>query len=503
MSASPLLEMQEICKRFGPTSALDNVGLEVSAGEVLALIGENGAGKSTLLKVLSGAHRADSGRIKLAGQVFQPTGPSSSRDSGIAMIYQELNLAPDLSVEDNILLGQVGTGGGSLFRAKQRGRVQDALETVGLAELDPRARAGEQSVATQQLVEIARALASDAKVILFDEPTSSLPQKDVARLFEIIDRLKASGIAIIYISHFLEEVRRVADRYTVLRDGHSVGSGVVADVTDEEVISLMVGRDVSDLFPVAPHEPRDTWVDARNITGSQYPKGVNLKLRSGEIFGVAGLVGSGRTELLRCLFGLDSARGGINKEKRYVGPGVRARMRAGFGMLSEDRKSEGLAQDMSIIENITISNLRPYSTVGFLNLRKRDAKATELMQKVEVKAHSGHQLVSELSGGNQQKVAIARILHQESDVLLMDEPTKGIDVGTKAEIYRMMGELAAEGKTIVFVSSYLPELLAVCDRIGVMDRGQLCEVRDAADWSENEILKSAIGLAEEEASASS
>ncbi|MEM7478154.1 MAG: sugar ABC transporter ATP-binding protein [Planctomycetota bacterium] len=496
MSDHSLLEMQGICKRFGPTIALENVELEIQAGEVLALIGENGAGKSTLLKTLSGAHRADSGRMTLAGEDFSPSGPADSRKRGIAMIYQELNLAPDLSVEDNVLLGQPGTGGGLLLRSTQRSRVQEALATVGLEGLSPTAIVGKQSVATQQLVEIARALACDAKVILFDEPTSSLPQNDVKRLFEIIKRLKNNGIAIVYISHFLEEVRSVADRYTVLRDGHSVGSGKIADVTDQQIISLMVGRDVDDLFPVAPHTPGEDYVEITNLSGNPYPSPTSFTLRRGEIFGIAGLVGSGRTEVLRCLFGLDTASGTVKKEDQTIRQAVKSRMRQGFGMLSEDRKTEGLAQDLSIVENITISNLRPYTTLGFINLFERSVRAAELMQQVEVKAHSGSQLVSELSGGNQQKVAIARILHQDSDVLLMDEPTKGIDVGTKAEIYRMMGELADKGRTVVFVSSYLPELLAVCDRIGVMARGSLREVRDAADWTQDDILQCAIGIDE-------
>ena len=247
-----LLRMQGICKRFGPTIALDQVSLNVNAGEVLALIGENGAGKSTLLKVLSGAHRADRGQISIEGKPYQPRGPLDARAAGVAMIYQELNLAPDLSVEDNILLGQAGTGKGLLFRKQQRQKIEEALEAVGLGSLSPTAIVGQQSIATQQLVEVARALISNAKIILFDEPTSSLPQKDVAQLFEIIDRLKKNNIGIVYISHFLEEVRTVADGYSVLRDGRSVGSGRMENVSDSEIISLMVGRDVSELYPNIP-----------------------------------------------------------------------------------------------------------------------------------------------------------------------------------------------------------------------------------------------------------
>lgn len=493
----PLLEMHGICKRFGPTRALENVSLEVRGGEVLALIGENGAGKSTLLKTLSGAHRADSGSMRIHGRPFQPRGPHDSRLSGVAMIYQELNLAPDLSVEDNILLGQPGSGGGLLLRGKQRPQICQALQRVGLADLDPAAIVADQSVATQQLIEIARALVSQASIILFDEPTSSLPQKDVARLFAIVRKLKESGIGIVYISHFLEEVREVADTYLVLRDGTNVGRGRIDEVSDQQIVSLMVGRDVDDLFPTVPHTIGDPWVRAEQLGRSPSPRDVNLSLRRGEIFGVAGLVGAGRTELVRCLFGIDPVDAGIvwvaDKQIRQA---VRARMKAGFGLLSEDRKNEGLAQDLSIVENITMGGLESYTQFGVINLRRRELRAQQLMQDVAVKAHSSQQAVSELSGGNQQKVAIARILHQQADILMMDEPTKGIDVGTKAEIYRMMGRLAAQGKTIVFVSSYLPELLAVCDRIGVMSRGRLREVRETADWSEDEVMASAVSLDE-------
>lgn len=497
MIETALLEMQGINKRFGPTQALQDVSLSVAAGEVLALIGENGAGKSTLLKVLSGAHRADSGTMTLAGQPFRPSGPHDARASGVAMIYQELNLAPELSVEDNVMLGQDGSGGGLLWRSKQRHIVRAALDTVGLTELDPKAIVGEQSVATQQLIEISRALAADARIILFDEPTSSLPQREVARLFEIIKRLRQQGIGIVYISHFLEEVRAVADTYSVLRDGHNVGAGRIDEITDEQIVALMVGRDVDHLFPTVPHQPGQAWVEVVDLQGSPYPRNVNVSLRRGEIFGVAGLVGAGRTELLRSIFGLDHTTAGvITVDGNRIPKSIRARMNAGFGLLSEDRKGEGLAQDLSIIENTTLGCLQRYTTLGVINLRRREQAATELIHRAEVKAQSGSQSVAELSGGNQQKVAIARILHQRADVLLMDEPTKGIDVGTKAEIYRMMGTLAAEGKTVVFVSSYLPELLAVCDRIGVMARGELREIRDARDWTEDDVMASAIALDE-------
>ncbi len=492
--ASALLKMQKISKRFGPTIALDQVHLTVGAGEVLALIGENGAGKSTLLKILSGAHPADSGTIQVQDAPYLPSGnPNQARRCGIAMIYQELNLAPDLSVEDNLMLGQPCLPGGWLIRSKQRSIVERSLQAVGLESLSPKAIVGTLSVATQQLIEIARALTTDAKVILFDEPTSSLPRADVKRLFEIIKQLRAKGLGIVYISHFLEEIREVADRYCVLRDGRHVGEGSLADVSDQQIISLMVGRDVKDLYPKVPHQPGDPIINISKLTGKRYPKEINLQLRKGEIFGIAGLVGAGRTEFLRTLMGLDyQMLGEITTDNRRLTPSVRSRIRGGLGLLSEDRKREGLAQELSIAENITMSRLEAYSKAGFLNLASRNEQAERLMKLLEVKARDCHQTVSQLSGGNQQKVALARIIHQQSNVLLLDEPTKGIDVGTKSEIYRLMGQLAAEGKTIVFVSSYLPELLAVCDRIGVMARGRLVEVRNASDWTDEQIMSVAV-----------
>lgn len=495
MTSTSILQVRGISKRFGPTRALQGVDLEVARGEVLALIGENGAGKSTLLKVLSGAHRADSGTLWMNEKAYQPRSPHDARVAGIAMIYQELNLAPDLSVEDNVLLGQAGTGVGTLRRSRQRQRVNEVLETVGLGFLDPRAIVGYQSVATQQLIEIARALVRQANVILFDEPTSSLPQKDVLRLFQIIQTLRTRGIGVIYISHFLEEVREVADRYVVLRDGRNVGHGNIDDASDDQIISMMVGRDVEDLYPAVPHTPGEPWVQIQGLQGNPLPKPTTGSLRKGEIFGIAGLVGAGRTELLRSIFSLDYVEAGVVcVNSRQIRDTVQAKMKAGFGFLSEDRKNEGLAQDLSLIENITLSRLSDYTTFGLINLRRRKEVSERLMEQVQVKAHSSFQAVSELSGGNQQKVAISRILHQKSDILLLDEPTKGIDVGTKAEIYRMMGELAAAGKTVVFVSSYLPELLAVCDRIGVMARGNLRQVRETKDWTEEQILQTAIEI---------
>ena len=490
---SPLLRMVGISKRFGATQALKQVSLHLGSHEVVALIGENGAGKSTLMKVLSGAHRPDSGQMELCGRPYSPSGPHDARVTGVAMIYQELSLAPDLTVEDNIMLGREQHAWGFLRRSEQRRRVGDALDLLGHSELRPTARIGELSVGARQVVEIARALVHQAQVLVFDEPTSSLPQHDVERLFNIIERLKQSGRGIFYISHFLEEVRRVASRYVVLRDGQNAGEGQLSAATDATIVSMMVGRTVEQLFPQVPHTPGDPILMAQGISGIKLPNDVSLGLRRGEILGVSGLVGAGRTETLRCLFGLDRmTRGTIHVRGQKLIPRPRKCIRAGMGLLSEDRKQEGLAQGMSITDNTTLSRLSPFNFGGWLSVRQRRRTTAKWIERLDIKAQHPEQEVSTLSGGNQQKVALARILHQDAEILLLDEPTRGIDVGTKASIYQLMGELAAQGKAIIFVSSYLPELMAICDRIAVFARGQLREVRPTEEWTEEAILATAI-----------
>ncbi len=492
-----LLEMRGISKNFGATRALNDVSFSVRPGEVMSLIGENGAGKSTLMKILSGAIAPDDGEMTLDGQNYRPANPHDARLLGVAMIYQELNLAADLSVEDNIMLGQESNRFGFLRRGEQREQVRRALDMLGHPELKPETPVDRLSVGAQQLVEIARALVMDARVIVFDEPTSSLARHDVEHLFKVVNRLKKSGIAIIYISHFLEEVREICDHYTVLRDGRSVGTGTLIGTSEEDIVTLMVGRSVDELFPSVPHTPGEVVLSVQLLSGVSIPQDVSLNVRRGEILGITGLVGAGRTEFLRCLFALDRVTSGkvlIHGASSRHHP--HARIRAGLGFVSEDRKEEGLAQGRSIADNLTLSRLAPYSSGGLLSLTRREESVRNWMSKLQVKAASPRQSVTELSGGNQQKVAIARVLHQDADVLLLDEPTRGIDVGTKAEIYRLIGQAAADNKAIIFVSSYFTELLAVCDRIAVMARGHLRDVRSASEWDEESILQMAIGLSD-------
>jgi ribose transport system ATP-binding protein len=491
LESQPLLEMIEVSKAFGGTRALDGVSLRVNAGEVHALIGENGAGKSTLMKILSGAHRPDSGTMSLGGVPYAPKGPREAREAGVAMIYQELALAPHLSVEANIMLGKERVRGGLIRRGEHRRLVREALELLDHPEIQPETEVRDLSVGAQQLVEVARALVSNARVVVFDEPTSSLTEHDSQRLFAIIDRLRQRGLAVVYISHFLEEVRRVAQTYTVIRDGRSVAVGSLAETSIESIIAHMVGRDLDELFPHVPHEAGDPILELKEVASRVSTRPADLVLHRGEIVGIAGLIGAGRTELLRAVFGLDPVVSGRVVVKQFSGGGARPgkRIEQGLGFLSEDRKGEGLALKLPIEDNLTCSALGRHTTWGFLRLRRRRNEVRRWMDRLRVKARSPLQSVGELSGGNQQKVAIARLLHQEADVLLLDEPTRGIDVGSKSEIYRLIGELAAQGKAVLVISSYLPELLGICDRIAVMRRGTLSDCRPVAEWSEQSVME--------------
>lgn len=490
---SPLLQMRGIRKRFGSTVALESVDFSVEPGEVHALIGENGAGKSTLMKILSGAVAPDAGDMAIDGVAHRPHDPAVARRQGIAMIYQELTLAPHLTVEDNITLGLEGHPLGLLQRRRVRSRVREVLDILHHPEIAPTRRLGELRVGSQQLVEVARALFADAKIIVMDEPTSSLSQADTEALFEVIGRLKQSGVAIVYISHFLEEVRRVADRFTVLRDGRNAGAGVVAETSIGDIVEMMVGRKLTEMFPRVEHDVGDPMLALEDLWGKALPCGVSLTLRRGEILGIAGLVGAGRTEMLRAVYGLEPVRRGAIRVGTVRGAARRVRhpshrLAQGVGLLSEDRKEEGLAVRLSLADNLTLANLGDFSRGGWLNLRRQRRTAWEWIRRIEIRARAPGQPVADLSGGNQQKVALARLLQQDLDVLLLDEPTRGVDVGSKVQIYKLIGELAAQGKAILFVSSYLPELLGVCDTLAVMHRGQLSDVRPVNEWSEHGIM---------------
>ncbi|MGE5359567.1 MAG: sugar ABC transporter ATP-binding protein [Bacteroidales bacterium] len=511
------LTVRGVRKTFGATVALDRVDFDAAPAEVHALVGENGAGKSTLMKVLAGTCAPDAGEMVLDGEPYRPVGPQEARRRGIAMVYQELSLAPHLTVRENVWLGQEPTRGGLLDRATMRSRTARLLADIGHPEIEPDDLVGHLSPAARQITEIARALAQPGcRVLILDEPTSSLAVGDVDRLFEVLDRLRRDNLTIIYISHVLEEVQRIADRFTVLRDGVSVGGGRVADASAGEMVRLMAGRRLDELFPRSPRQPGGVVLTVRNLAGVAKPQSASLELRRGEVLGIGGLVGAGRTELLRAIFGLDPVVRGDVTVAAIVGASVRgrhrtpdighgarrsskwtpaARLRQGVGFLSEDRKGEGLALPMSVADNVTLSRLEGLGRWRLVLPARQRHATTRWVEALNIRCADASQAVSQLSGGNQQKVALARLLHHDVDVLLLDEPTRGIDVASKAQIYKVIDRLANAGKSVLLVSSYLPELLGICDRIAMMSRGTLRQARGARELDEHQLLMEATGQA--------
>jgi ribose transport system ATP-binding protein len=482
------LEVSGLRKAFAATQALAGVDLTVGAGEVLALIGENGAGKSTLIRILTGAHRADAGSMRLDGQPYVPADPAAARAAGVAVVYQELALCRHLSVVENLALGAWPARAGVVDRAALRRQAQAALDQLGVA-LPLDRPCGSLSVAQQQLTEICRALIATGgtpRVLILDEPTSSLTAADVECLFTVVRRLRAAGTAVIYISHALEECRALADRYSVLRDGVSVANGAMAEADEALLIRHMVGRELAELYPREPRPPAGAPVLVLDrLAGHALPVSASLELRRGEVVGIYGLIGAGRSETLRTLFGLDPCSGGhvlvAGAEATRATP--RRRLDRGIALLSENRKEEGLCLGRSLSDNLVLSRPAPVCWRGraWLPFSPRRALATGAawIRELGIRCSDGAQAVGELSGGNQQKVALARLLHHlahtpgGAGVLLLDEPTRGIDVGAKSAIYRLIGRQAAAGTAVVVVSSYLPELLGICDRIAVMRRGVL------------------------------
>jgi ribose transport system ATP-binding protein len=491
------LIMRGVHKRFGAVHALEGVDLRVEHGEVHALIGENGAGKSTLMKILAGVVAPDSGSMLLEGQPYSPADPLAARRHGVAMIHQELSLAKHLSVQANIMLGRELHSFGVLSGRQMREKVSAALALLGHPEITPERRLGELGPGARQLVEIARALVSDARLIVMDEPTSSLAHGDVERLFAVLPRLRARHVSIIYISHALEELERIADGYTVLRDGQSVQTGRVRETTRGAIVEAMVGRPLAAAFPRIEHPIGEPILELRELAGKPLPHAASLTLRRGEVLGIAGLAGAGRSELLRALFGLAAVQSGTitlaGTSDHGRAPWIR--IAQGVAMLSEQRKEEGLALGSSVTDNLTLPALRSFARLGFIRRAEQRTAARHYLDRLAVRCDDPARAVGTLSGGNQQKVALARLLCCDAQVLLLDEPTRGIDVGSKAEIYRAIGELAHTGKAVLWVSSYLPELLGVCDRIAVMHRGRLGPARPASELSEAALMREATGAA--------
>ena len=491
-----ILKLSNISKSFAGVRALKGVSFDLMAGEVHALVGENGAGKSTLIKVITGAHSPDEGTLEVGGKLIEGNDPVLAKSLGIAAIYQQPALFPDLTVAENIALGLEPPGAWRLVRWKERrDRARRLLERIGAA-IDPETEVRRLAMPEQQIVEIARALGADAKILIMDEPSASLTDREVDRLFRVVRDLKTHGVGIIYISHRLEELPRVADRVTALRDGSLVGTRAMGEVDRSSLIRMMVGRELSSVFPKVEVPKGDVVLDVKGLNcRASGVHDVSFQVREGEMLGLAGLIGSGRTELARVLFGLTQADSGsilLDGEPVTVdSPGKAVEM--GIAYVPEDRRRHGVILEMSVAANATLATLRAISNLGLLDFRKERAVASELVERLGVKTSSIDSPVGNLSGGNQQKVALARWLNTDPTVLILDEPTQGVDVGAKAEIHRLMGTLAAKGLAIVMISSELPEILGMSDRIAVMHGGTIVGTLDRDGATQEAILELALG----------
>ncbi|SFR87978.1 monosaccharide ABC transporter ATP-binding protein, CUT2 family [Agromyces sp. CF514] len=502
-TSAPLLDLRGVSKGFPGVQALDDVDLELRRGEVLALVGENGAGKSTLMKLLAGIYVPDAGTFRLNGEQIAIEGPKHAQELGISIIHQEFNLMPDLTVAQNIYIGREQRSAGFFLdeRALNR-RARKLFEGLGLA-LDPSERIEHLTVAKQQMVEIAKALSFDAKVLIMDEPTAALNDAEVDVLFELIGRFKRPDTGVIYISHRMEELTRISDRITVLRDGRNVGTRITAETDQREVISLMVGREISGEQRPGPRSAeagREPVLTVAGLSTRSLLRDVSFEVHAGEILGFAGLMGAGRTEVARAIVGADPKESGeIRMHGRPVSIGNPAEAsRHGIGYLSEDRKHLGVLLERSVRENIVLSALRDYtSALGFVNDTRIESTGRDYIEKLRIKTPSSAQLVRNLSGGNQQKVVIAKWLAKDCDVLIFDEPTRGIDVGAKEEIYALLKGLAEQGKAIVMISSELPEVLRLSDRIAVMAEGRLTAILDNADATQENLMDYATRFSSE------
>lgn len=490
---TPILKMEHITKEFTGVKALKDANLDLYPGEVHALVGENGAGKSTLMKILTGIHQKSGGRIEFMGKELNLKGPKEAQDMGIIIVHQELNMMNHLSVAENIFIGREEKKAGFwLDDTAIRKKSEELFQKLGIS-INPSETIGNLTVGKQQMVEIAKAISYHAKIIVFDEPTAALTETEINELFRMISDLKKKGVAMIYISHRMDEIERITDRVTVMRDGEYIGTVNTRDTTKDEIINMMVGRVIYEDPKTESTVKEDAQVvlKVEGITMEPHVKNASFSLRKGEILGFAGLMGAGRTELARAIFGADKPDSGkvyIHGKRVEISSPMDA-VEAGIGYLSEDRKRYGVAIDLSVAENSVLTALKKFSHLGFVNSGAIHRASKEYCEKLKTKTPSVYQLVRNLSGGNQQKVVIAKWLIQNSDILIFDEPTRGIDVGAKSEIYTLMNELAQMGKSIIMISSELTEVLRMSDRIIVMCEGRITGELDIKDANQEEIMK--------------
>jgi ribose transport system ATP-binding protein len=488
------VEMTDITKSFGGVHALKDVSFNVRPGQIHAMVGENGAGKSTLMKILSGAYQKDSGNIRIDGEEVNITNPHMGRKSGIAIIYQEFALAPDLTVAENIYLDHLGSRKGFINWSRLYRGAGEVIKSVGF-DINPRSKVGDLTVAYRQVVEITKALSENAKILILDEPTAVLAPRETEQLFEVLKKLKQQDVSIIYISHRLDEIFRIADIVTVIKDGTVTGTVNPADVNTDDIISMMIGRQLTAMFPKRDCQIGEEVFGVENITRGREVRNVSFSVRAGEVLGVAGLVGAGRTETMRAIFGADPKDAGkitLDGRRLRIKSPTDA-VRAGIGLLPEDRKEQGTILAMSVRKNVTMPSLwSRFARFGFIKQTEEKKTTRDLIEKLAIKTNSTETDVTDLSGGNQQKVVLAKWLGTCCRVIILDEPTRGVDVGAKVEIYNLINELAGAGLAIIVISSEMMEVIGICDRALVMREGRIQGVLEKDELTEENIMTLAI-----------
>lgn len=495
MDEKYIMELKNVYKFFPGVQALNDVSLKVSSGKVHALMGENGAGKSTLMKIIMGIYSADKGQIFIKGKEYTHTNVIESMKAGISMIHQELSYIPYMTVAENIFLGKEPCSGflKTISKKELLKKTSELLKKINL-DIDPKSLMKDLSVAERQMVEIAKCISCGSDIIIMDEPTSAISDKEVERLFDIIGDLKRAGVAIIYISHKMDEIYRISDDITVLRDGRYMGSFKVDELNQDELIRLMVGRELNEVYP--HREPRggDEMLRVENLTKEKVFKNISFNVKEGEVLGVAGLMGSGRTEIMSCIYGLDKYDEGqvYIKGKPVKISNPNDALRNGIGLVNEDRKGVGLILELSVQKNLTISNLDKLFKGPTIHKKKEYKAADVMIDAMKIKTPSRNQQVKYLSGGNQQKVVIGRTLLDQTNIIIMDEPTRGIDVGAKSEIYKLIADLADKGKAVIMVSSEMPELMGLCDRIIVFHEGNRTGELTKSEFSQESIMRLAL-----------